>query len=196
MGRKPMGDRAMTPAEKMRRYRAKKFGNKVPVTEPDAAGGNGNAAPVTKPANGNAPGVTESDLLAAMPKTTREKMEAWKRRVEKGIEAEIEARVRAGIAKHLEEVVYPKYREKEARAEEVIASHKGVITKAEFRALQMCLHPDRRATLDEAKFNEAFILLEKHKAVLVKPEVAPRVFTNPLPKTAAEFEALRKKPRR
>jgi hypothetical protein len=33
MGRPPLGERALTPAEKMRRYRERKFGNKPPVTK-------------------------------------------------------------------------------------------------------------------------------------------------------------------
>jgi hypothetical protein len=33
MGRRPIGARAMTPAEKMRRYRARKYGNKPRVTK-------------------------------------------------------------------------------------------------------------------------------------------------------------------
>jgi len=33
MGRPPIGERAMTAAEKMRRYRARKFGNRPPVTK-------------------------------------------------------------------------------------------------------------------------------------------------------------------
>ena len=33
MGRRPFGDRAMTAAEKQARYRAKKFGNRAPVTK-------------------------------------------------------------------------------------------------------------------------------------------------------------------
>jgi DNA repair exonuclease SbcCD ATPase subunit len=36
MGRPPIGARAMTPAEKMRRYRARKFGNKPSVANPSA----------------------------------------------------------------------------------------------------------------------------------------------------------------
>lgn len=168
MGRPPIGERALTPAEKMRRYRAKKFGNKAPVTEPMK--------------NGNAASVTESDLLAAMPKTTRAKAEAWQRRAEKRIEDEIERRVRAGIAKHIDEVLIPHYREKGERAEAVIAARKGVVTKAEFRTLQRCLHPDSRALQDESAFTEALTLLDKHQAVLVKPD-APK-FNNPLPSSA------------
>src|SRR5262245_118413 len=33
MGRPPIGERAMTPAEKQRRYRERKFGNKPSVTK-------------------------------------------------------------------------------------------------------------------------------------------------------------------
>src|SRR5262249_31863447 len=36
MGRLPIGERAMTPAEKQRRYRERKFGNKPRVTKSDA----------------------------------------------------------------------------------------------------------------------------------------------------------------
>ena len=37
MGRPPIGDHAMTAAEKQRRYRAKKFGNSSSVTKPRIA---------------------------------------------------------------------------------------------------------------------------------------------------------------
>src|SRR5262249_6309501 len=37
MGRPPIGERAMTAAEKQRRYRERKFGNRPPVTKPSAA---------------------------------------------------------------------------------------------------------------------------------------------------------------
>jgi hypothetical protein len=37
MGRPPIGEWAMTPAEKKRRYRARKFGNKRPFTKSHAA---------------------------------------------------------------------------------------------------------------------------------------------------------------
>ena len=36
MGRPPLGERAMTAAEKQRRYRAKKLGNSASVTNPPA----------------------------------------------------------------------------------------------------------------------------------------------------------------
>jgi hypothetical protein len=39
VGRPPIGARAMTAAEKQRRYRERKFGNKPPVTKPSAADG-------------------------------------------------------------------------------------------------------------------------------------------------------------
>jgi hypothetical protein len=35
MGRPPLGKVAMTPAEKQRRYRERKFGNRPPVAKPD-----------------------------------------------------------------------------------------------------------------------------------------------------------------
>ena len=53
MGRPPMFGKALSPAEKQRRYRerlaAKSFGNKDAVTKPDGRQSFGNEGAVTKP---------------------------------------------------------------------------------------------------------------------------------------------------
>src|SRR5437016_4819451 len=96
-GRRPIGERAMTPAEKQRRYRERKFGNRPkrpPVTKSTAA-----KAAAIDPASAARIRELEAELArerarrgtlddpASLPKSYRERFEAMVRRQNREFEA-------------------------------------------------------------------------------------------------------------
>jgi hypothetical protein len=83
-------------------------------------------------------------------------------------------------------------KERSDRADRILSSHKGVLSKETFRKIRACLHPDHNTFKFAAEALQAFSELE---TVLVKPD--DPVFTGPpLPQTAAELMARRRHHRR
>ena len=127
----------------------------------------------------------------AMAPTVRERYEAALRAARKQIREELRAEVDAEV-REIFEVSLAYWRERVARAEKIFAAHKGVISKADFRKIQACLHPDHNSFAHAA---EVFQKFSELAAVLVKPD--DPVFTGPpLPKTVEELLARRRPLRR
>ena len=123
----------------------------------------------------------------AMAPTMRERYEASLRAARKQIREELRAEVTAEVGEVFE-VSLTHWRKRVAEAERIFAAHKGVISRAEFRKIKACLHPDQNPFAHAAEVFQKFSELEK---VLVKPDEP--VFTGPpLPKTAAELMARRR----
>lgn len=112
------------------------------------------------------------------------------------LRAEVEAELRAELQKQYEHHFEVMARNHE-RAQTILASHRGIWTKSEFRKITACLHPD--AIQDEERkprYAEAFHLLRDKEEVVVKPEVPLRA--SPLPTSVEEMRemAARKKAER
>jgi hypothetical protein len=177
-----MGERAMTPAEKQRRYRERKFGNKPPVTKSSTS-----AASVAEIKQlkaevarlkadlaefGNKASVTKPDAeLASLPKSSRARFEAMVRRQEREYEARVKHHAGLEARKLVDEVYLPNLRK---RLEEVERQNKIIdrafdarygrdplISRAMFRKALACLHPDGRATVSEKMLSEVFAVFSQ-----------------------------------
>ena len=109
------------------------------------------------------------------------------------IRAEEAEAARLDIRRIFDEHVLPEVNRKHERAERIIANFKGLMTRADFRKLLSCLHPDSADEARKARFAEAFQIVKDLEDVLVKPDPKPaNPNYRPLPRTAAELMAMRK----
>lgn len=105
---------------------------------------------------------------AALPKTSKEKLDRVLRYRDMHREAEFEARVQAVGAKQFDELVRPHFEAKEKIYNDIIAAYQGVFTKEEFNKILKCLHPDRRNAVTDAELAEAFQLFKATEDKLVR----------------------------
>jgi hypothetical protein len=145
MGRPPIGKTAMTAAEKQRRYRERKFGNKAAVTKPDGKQSFGNEGVVTKriaeleaevarltAANAELarvreleaeiasvppPGLAKQADAASLPKSYRERFEAMCRRQAREFEWRVKEAANVEGRKLLDEIFLPNLRKRLEEAE-------------------------------------------------------------------------------
>jgi hypothetical protein len=123
-----------------------------------------------------------------MAPTMQQRYEATLRLARKQIREELIEEVRAEVYREVEEGYLKYWREKCANAERILASHKGVISRKDYRIVLAGLHPDHNR-FEQAR--EAFEALKNLEKVLVKPD--PPVFSGPpLPATVAELMARRR----
>ena len=176
MGRPPMGKRAMTPAEKQRRYRERKFGNKPPVTKPpaksDAAAQAEIAALKARIAELDAQEpATKTRGATALSMTAQERLEAairaHKARFDRMAQQMISDEVRRRIAAADD---FARAENKKLNAENMqfrqILNQGCVFTEREFGQLLMCVHPDNTASVNVR--NEMLRLLVANKRRLIK----------------------------
>jgi hypothetical protein len=101
--------------------------------------------------------------------------------------AELREELKAEVYKELD--VFVRHASEQAeRANQIIASHNGIMSREAFRKIKACLHPDHNTFAHAAEALQVFSELEP---VLVKPDEP--VFSGPrLPTTAAELMARRR----
>jgi hypothetical protein len=129
---------------------------------------------------------------AEMKPTVQQRYEAALRMAKIQIRHELMTEVKAEVYRDFEDIYLKHWREKCTHAERIIASHKGVLSRKDFRIVLAGLHPDHN------KFEQAgaaFELFKGLESVLVKPD-APVLAGPPLPETVEELLARRKTPRR
>jgi hypothetical protein len=123
-----------------------------------------------------------------MAPTMQQRYEAQLRAAEKKLRKELQEEIIAEISK-----VYDGYvrfqNNRVAKADRVLASHKGVMSRAVFRQIKACLHPDHCTFAYAA---EALRLFSEMEDVLVKPD-EPALSGERLPQTAAELMEWRKR---
>jgi hypothetical protein len=253
MGRPPIGKVAMTAAEKQRRYRERKFGNKAAVvaavTKSTARAADRAAAPLearireleaelarerqshikfgnkgdavtkrlaeleaevarltTELARGRER--DEQAGAASLPKSYRERFEAMCRRQNREFEWRVEQAADTEARRLFDELFVPNLRKRLEENEslnktldEVLRARRPLMSKALFRKILACLHPDSRAGASEKMFNEAFAAFnEKGEDGVNKIEIAlcgkeaDRV-QRPPPPSWAEMMAAREKVR-
>jgi hypothetical protein len=126
--------------------------------------------------------------------TAQQKLETAIRQATKRLEAECLARARAEVRKVWDDNYLPHYNEKMAMYERIIEARKGVMIKATFNLIRRALHPDFMPDPDKKETcAKAFHEFNKHEVVLLKEKELPTSGAQPLPKTVAEFLALREK---
>jgi len=106
-------------------------------------------------------------------------------------------KARAEIREELRQEVYKEcdvfvvsIKERAERADRILAGHNGVLSRDAFRRIKACLHPDHNTFTFAAEALQTFSELED---VLVKPDPPPRDGVPPLPQTAAELMARRRR---
>jgi hypothetical protein len=119
-----------------------------------------------------------------MPATMRKRYEA----AIKKARAEIREELKAEVFKELD-VLLQHAKERSERADRILASHKGVMTRDIFRKIKACLHPDHNTFALAGDVLQIFSDLE---GVLVKPDEPPSG-APPLPATVAELMARRRR---
>jgi hypothetical protein len=118
-----------------------------------------------------------------MAPTMRQRYDAALKQARAVITAEVKAKL------HEEYDFYIQAHNKRiVEADKIIASHRGVITRREFRMIMACLHPDH-CTFAQA--SEALNIFKNLEDVIVKPD-APTPAGPPLPSSVAELLARRR----
>jgi hypothetical protein len=119
---------------------------------------------------------------AALPKTSKEKLDLAIKYAMKRLEAEFSERVRLQSLKNDEEKWKPITDEKLALYQAVVAGRDGVFTKAEYSDIMRCLHPDHVATLGAEwaqRHNEAFRLFREAEVKLLDNKESPQTDDSP-----------------
>jgi len=135
-----------------------------------------------------APPLIEPLPPSQMAPTMQQRYETQLRAAEKKLRQELKEEITAEMSK-----VYDGYvrfqNTRVAKADRILASHKGVMSRAVFRQIKACLHPDHCTFAYAAEALRRFTELED---VLVKPD-EPALSGERLPQTAAELMAWRKR---
>ena len=186
MGRRPIGDQAMTIAERLRRWRERKRQERGPVqvkpTSAEARQERGADKPtsedidrlrqendrlskritVLEAATASAPRAQGGQAEPAMTldmiatKTGREQAEAFIRQYRRKLDAEFVRRVMDGIRQRMDEIVLPHWRKKIEDAQNLYAKRRGLMDKVTFNTIKRALHPDSRNSISDGKLGEAF----------------------------------------
>jgi len=134
----------------------------------------------------------ETGNTSGLSKTAQEKLDAaigaYKRKLYAGFEKEVEDRLRSDFHKTIEPWM-SHFKERLERADAVLKAYKGVMSRATYRKIWSCLHPDSRHGVTEERLNEAFDVFAKLENVLVKIET-PK---GPAMPSLAELMARRQK---
>jgi hypothetical protein len=132
--------------------------------------------------------------------TNAERQRKWRERQERGQPAVSDRRARAALLAEVraevaaEFYVYmQRWKERVTHADRILAAYKGVISRADFRKIKACLHPDHNTFAHAAEALQIFSELEQ---VLVKPEAPVMSGAALLPASVGEMMARRKRPRR
>jgi hypothetical protein len=103
--------------------------------------------------------------------------------------AEIREELKGEVFKELD-VLVERAKERSERADRILASHQGVLSKDAFRKIKACLHPDHNTFALAGEALQIFSELEDVLVKLDEPEVSS---APPLPMTAAELMAKRRR---
>jgi hypothetical protein len=206
MGRKPIGDQAMTGAERVAAYRGrleeKRRANWHPrelsaqarlkawlsrATRQDV---NAWLAEMGLPLQAD---VTNNNPVLSL--SQKQKLEIAECKMRKRLELEYEQKHRAEIDHWLNQVILPAYARKLKQAENIIKSREGSIKRETYRSILSCLHPDRieDETLKE-RFSKAFHTFKTLELVLCSEKELPTTPSN-IPSTPAEWYKRREETR-
>jgi transposase len=118
-----------------------------------------------------------------------------KKKLEASFADEVQRRVTARMKEALDGLL-PEYQDKLRRAERILDSRTGIMSRADFRKVWACLHPDGGAS--EKMRAEAFNIFAKHEELLVKRTEDERKVPGPVmpwPRTYEEAMKMKAKVR-
>lgn len=123
--------------------------------------------------------------------TAQQKLEAAIRQHKRKLDAEFSQRVSDEIRSVLDQWL-PQYQEKLVESERVLNAYQGIMSRAHFRKILACLHPDRG--MSDQTLNEAFHIFEKLESVLVKKDELdkPRSASFDFPRTYEEAMQMKR----
>jgi ParB-like chromosome segregation protein Spo0J len=119
----------------------------------------------------------------------------YKKKLEASFADEVQRRVTERMKEALDDLL-PEYQAKLRRAEQIIDSRTGIMSRADFRKVWACLHPDGGAS--EKMRTEAFGIFAKHEDLLVKRTEDERKMPGPVmawPRTYEEAMKMKAKVR-
>jgi hypothetical protein len=130
---------------------------------------------------------------AGLSASAQEKLQIAIRREMKRLELEVETRVLNEAQKRIEEWYLPDYMKLLRKVEKMLEYKRGLMSRADYRKILRCVHPDTGAHVSDANRNEAFRLFTQLEARLVDDaEQADLKRVSTLPKTVEEMLARRK----
>jgi len=129
---------------------------------------------------------------AELSLSAQQKLDAALRHYKRQLNLEFEQRVQDECKRWLEECSLPAYVKEMAKLEYSISSRKGIMSKEVYRLILSCLHTDSRNSVSDKKLNEAFNEFKVREKRLLDEKESPTEF-KPLPRTAAEMMAMRRK---
>jgi hypothetical protein len=132
----------------------------------------------------NEPTIDAASLSATAQKKLETAIRQYKRQLDAQFAQTVDDRVKEVLDNWL-----PDYEQKLREAERVINTYEGLMSRADFRKIWACLHPDRGAS--QTMLAEAFDIFSKHEQVLVKKEKEQRISKMPFPRTYAEAMAMK-----
>jgi DNA-binding CsgD family transcriptional regulator len=125
--------------------------------------------------------------------SAQEKFAAAIRQARRNLELEFEAKLQARLKDALNDTILPAYNESYAKHNEAIKTRKGIITRAIYRNILACLHPDRVRDPDlKKKYEAAFHEFTKLEIHLLDEKQSPMAPSFKMPTTYEEWMALKK----
>lgn len=130
---------------------------------------------------------SDDKIEKKVAKRVEQALKAERRKLDK----EFDIKVREAADQFVERHILPVYGKRIELAETIIRSHKGVMSKSQYRRMLSCLHPD--STQDEEhkkKLAAVFDLVKSLEALLIEPKTAE---FEALATTIEEFTATKRK---
>jgi len=133
------------------------------------------------------PKVEQDDLSL----TAQQKLEIAIRQYKHKLDLEFEQRVLDECRKRIDEIILPQYLKEIEEAHAVLKARKGIISKAVFRKILACLHPDLAGRSPSA-LNECFQLFKGLETVLLSEAESPTPDLN-MPRNYEEAMAFKQR---
>jgi hypothetical protein len=119
--------------------------------------------------------------------SAQKKLEAAIRQEKRKLQAEFERAVQDELQRALNDTVLPQYNKEREDYRRVIAARKGIMTRATYRMILSCLHPDRVTDPEQKeRYAKAFHAFTELKLVLCDEKEMPTT-PSPIPRTYEEM---------
>ena len=138
----------------------------------------------------------EQQAEIVLSASAQEKLDAKLRAHQRQLDLEFETRVLAESRKRLDEWDIPHYLKTLRKVEQLLEWRKGggVMSRADYRKIMRCIHPDTGAHVSDEIRNEAFRLFNQYEAKLVSDnEQVDIKKVSTLPRTVEEMMARRRR---
>jgi hypothetical protein len=136
--------------------------------------------------------IDQTDTIV-LSMSAQEKFDAKVRALRKNLDFEVETKAREETRKRLDEWHIPNYLKLLHEVEKMLQYKRGIMSRAEYRKILRCVHPDTGGHVSEANRNEAFRLFTQYEAKLVDDNEEARLKrVSTLPQTVEELLARKR----